>query len=549
MGAGLLTPSRRDGRRRDRTTARRAAALVVLVAAVVAVAFTAAATAAKKPPKAAGPTPRHGGVLKYAIDGEGVGFQPAFDTCSQACQTISRGIFDPLAAFDAKGDVVPYLAKKISRNSNATVWTITLRSGIKYTDGEKLDGAAVAKVLNAYKKSAVIGQALTSVKSIEQTGPLTVVVTLTSPWVRFSEALTGQGGWMIAPSQVDDKNAGLHPIGTGPFMLKSWKQGQLVKLVRNPHYWRKGLPYLKEIDFVPIQDPAARTAALQRGQVQMAMTNNNTQMVALNKIKGLVHLRTTYAASADEIVLNNQIGPTADIRVRKALAYATSQPAIRKVVGAGIVQIANGPFPPGTLGYLKKTGYPTYNLAKAKQLVDEYEADKGPLEITLSVTPTDTVRGQLLQAEWQMAGIKVNLVTKDPTQQLVGLLTGSYQAAPGALPGAPDPGAQGLWWDPANLQKPGLVSLNYARIDDPVITKDINILKTSGYPKQRKKAAQEINRRFASQVYALWNYWTVWGLDYKSNIHDPDVLKLPNGQMSAGYREGTNWLPQIWISK
>lgn len=552
MGAGQLTTSRSDGRRHSRTTARRAAALVVVLAAVVAAAVTAGsgvASAAKKPPKATGPTPQHGGVLKYAIDGEGVGFQPAFDTCSQACQTISRGVFDPLAAFDAKGDVVPYLAKKISRNSDATVWTITLRPGITFTDGEKLDGAAVAQILTAYKNSATLGQALSSVKSIEQTGPLTVVVTLKSPWVRYPETLTGQGGWMMAPSQLADKNAGLHPIGTGPFMLKSWQQGQLVQLVRNPHYWRKGLPYLNEIDFIPIQDPAARTAALQRGQVQMAMTNNNQQMVALNKLKGFQHLRTTYAASTDEIVLNNQVGPTADIRVRKALAYATSQAAIRKVIGAGIVQSANGPFPPGTLGYLKNTGYPTYNLAKAKQLVQAYEADKGPLEITLSVTPTDTIRGQLLQAEWQMAGIKVDLTTKDPTQQLVGLLTGNYTAAPGALPGAPDAGAQAIWWDPHNLQKVGLISLNYARIDDPVITKDINILKTSGYPKQRKKAAEEINRRFASQVYALWDYWTVWGLDYKSNIHDPDVLQLPNGQMSAGYREGTNWLPQIWISK
>jgi peptide/nickel transport system substrate-binding protein len=545
MDAGQLQSPRSDTRRHFGITARRGMSLALL--ATVAVICALSAGVARSQTGAA--TATRGGTLKYAIDGEGNGFQPAFDTCSQACQTISRGIFDPLAAFDAKADVVPYLAKSIKRNSDATVWTITLRAGIKYTDGEALDGAAVAKVLTAYWKSPTVGQVFTSVKAIEQTGPLTVQVTLNAPGVRFPETLTAQGGWMMAPSQLADKNAGLHPIGTGPFMLKNWEPGQLVQLVRNPHYWRKGLPYLNEIDFIPIADPAARTAALQRGQVQMAMTRDNTQMVALSKIKGLQHIRSTFAASTSEIVLNNQVGPTSDIRVRQALAYSTSNQAIRKVVGKDIVQVANGPFPPGSIGYLKSTGYPSYNLAKAKQLVAAYEADKGPLEITLSVTASDAILGQLLQAEWQQAGIKVNLVTKDPTQQLIGLLTGNFQTGPGALPGAPDPGAQGIWWDPANLKPVGMVSLDYARINDPIITKDINILKTSGYPKQRVKAAQEINRRFASQVYALWTYWTVWGLDFKANIHDPDVVQLPNGQTSAGYREGTNWLPQIWMSK
>jgi peptide/nickel transport system substrate-binding protein len=524
---------------------RRTTAAIVLVAALVA-----GATVALQGASASGaPQPTHGGVLRYGIDTEGTGFQPIFDACSQACQTISRAIFDPLTALNSKSEVVPYLAKSATANSDNTVWTIVARPGIKFTDGEALDGHAIAQNLLAYQKSPILASAEANIASISQTGKMTVQVTLKTPNARWDETLTGQGGWMMAPSQLANKNAGLHPIGSGPFMFKSWTPGQKVVLVRNPHYWQKGLPYLNEVDFIPIADASARTAALRQGQVDMIMTNDNGQIAALKGIKSLDTRTTDYAAATDEFVLNNETPPTNDLRVRKALAYATDETSLIKVLGDGVVQKADGPFPPGNIGYQKTTIMPTYNLAKAQALVKSYEAQYGPLTITLQVGTSDTVRGQLAQAMWEKAGMTVKLVVNDPNTQLFNLLLGNYEVIPGQLPGAPDPSTQDIWWDSVNVQPLGKVSLNYGRIRDNVVDQSLKTLIQKTDPKVRRAAAQTITDRFAKGAYAIWNYWVVWALSYKTTVHPATVITLPNGNGSAPYREGTNWLLETYISK
>jgi peptide/nickel transport system substrate-binding protein len=523
----------------------RVAGSVVLVLIIAASATVALQTASASEQA----TPTRGGVLRYGIDGDGTGFHPVYNTCAQACQTMEKAIFDPLAALNAASDVVPYLAKSIKANSDYTVWTIVVRPGVKFTNGEVLDGKAVASNLIAYTKSPVLADGFAEVDKVEQTGKMTVRLTLKSPNVRFNEKLTGAGGLMMAPSQLADKDAALHPIGTGPFMFKSWQQGQKVVLVRNPKYWRKGLPYLNEIDFIPIADPAARTAAFRQGQVDMVMTNDNAQIASMKKLKNSVTMTTNYAAATDEFVLNNEVAPTNDIRVRKALAYATDQASLIKVLGAGVVKPANGPFPPGNIGYQKKTIMPTFNLPKAQALVKAYEAAKGPLTINLSVTTNDATRGQLAQAMWQRAGMKVNLTTVDAQTQIIKLLTGTYEVAPGQLPGAPDPATQNIWWASANVNPIGKISLNYARVRDKLVDAGLKTLIQKGDPKVRKAAAQTITDRFAKGVYAIWNYWVVWALGYDTKVHPQAQITLPEGGVSAPYREGTNWLVQTYISK
>ena len=519
--------------------------------AVVAAVFSVAALAATALQAAPGAdAASRGGTLRYAIDGDGTGFQPVFNACAQACQTISRAIFDPLTAINANGDVVPYLARSVRPNKTFTQWTIVARPGIKFHNGEAFDGKAMQANLEAYRKSAITGPGFADITAVDLVGPMTVRVKLKGPWVRFPETLSGQGGWMIAPSTLDNKDAALRPIGTGPFRFQEWKQGERLVVTRNATYWRRGLPYLDRIEFVPIGDPAARTAALRQGQVQMAMTNDNTQISRMKGISNVKLLETTFAASTDQFVLNNETAPTNDIRVRKALVYATDQAALRRVVGAGIVRTANGPFPPGNIGYQTKTIFPTYNLPRAQALVRAYEADKGPVRIRLQITPNDAVRGQLTQSMWQRAGIDVDLVTKDPQAQITDLLLGNYQVAPGQLPGAPDPGTQNLWWNSANIAPIGKgVSLNYLRIRDGVIDRAMKTLRENGNPQVRRDAARTITARFAKNVYTIWNYWTVWGLGYAKNVNNPDVMILPNGQKSAPYREGTNWVAQINLTR
>ncbi len=95
--------------------------------------------------------------------------------------------------------------------------------------------------------------------SMQVTGPLTVAVTMNAPWEPFPYSLAqAQTGYIAAPSMLNSKNGTTNPVGTGPFIFKEWIPNSHFTATANPHYWRKGLPYLSSITFKPIIDPSSR---------------------------------------------------------------------------------------------------------------------------------------------------------------------------------------------------------------------------------------------------------------------------------------------------
>ena len=98
--------------------------------------------------------PVSGGTLVVGIEGESSGYNPTVDPWSNAGHNVAKAIFDPLAAADAEGKVVPYLAESITGNDDATVWTIVLRPDISFHNGEPLNAEAVRLNFQAVLDSA-----------------------------------------------------------------------------------------------------------------------------------------------------------------------------------------------------------------------------------------------------------------------------------------------------------------------------------------------------------------------------------------------------------
>ena len=104
--------------------------------------------------------PTAGGSLVVGIDADASGYNPTTDPWASGGHNVARTIFDPLATYDASGKVVPYLAKSIEANADATVWTITMRDGLKFHDGTPCDAAAVKANFDANKNSPQYGSQL-----------------------------------------------------------------------------------------------------------------------------------------------------------------------------------------------------------------------------------------------------------------------------------------------------------------------------------------------------------------------------------------------------
>src|SRR5262249_45364625 len=114
-------------------------------------------------------TPRDGGVLAFGLEAESDSLSPVTGRWALSGQMEGSAIFDPLSTMDANGKVVPYLAKSFAHSPDYKTWTITMRPGIEFQDGEKCDANAIALNLNTYRQALITGKAFKPVTSVQAT--------------------------------------------------------------------------------------------------------------------------------------------------------------------------------------------------------------------------------------------------------------------------------------------------------------------------------------------------------------------------------------------
>ncbi|MCU1487887.1 MAG: hypothetical protein JWN67_4633 [Actinomycetia bacterium] len=504
-------------------------------------------------------TPKPGGKLVYGLEADTSSpWTPQAAICAISCHMVMRSVFDTLTLPDESTKVKGNLLESFEPNADFTEWTLHVRPGITFHDGTPLDAAVVADNLNRHLKSFLTAKALGDVESVTTTGPMDVLVKTKRSWSGFPLFLSGQVGYIASSkwlAEVDkDPSKAAAPVGTGPFIFKSYTPGKNFIATKNPSYWRKGLPYLDEIEYRFIPDVDARENALKAGDLDIMHTSNGE---VVNELRGdskfnLIESKKYGETSYVLLRVDNspEAGPLNDVRVRRAMAMAVPRDQYTKARTRGVSQPANGPFPPGTIGYLKDSGYPDYDPEGAKKLVKEYEAEKGPIKITVTTTndPFNLVSYQLETSYWNAVGIETVIKQVEQGQFIVDALKGDIQAFGWRNHGGFDPDTQNYWWDSDAALPTGQLALKFGRLMDDVIDQNLDIIRTSNDPAERKKAAEAINRRFGSQVYNIWEWWTVWGLVSAKDVHDVGTSVLPdgsNGIFGAGIG-GTHQVAQIW---
>jgi ABC-type transport system substrate-binding protein len=462
-----------------------------------------------------------------------------------------RAIFDPIMVLGDDGEMHPYVAESVTPNEDFTEWTIVVRDGITFHDGTPLDGAAVAENLQRYRDSLLTGKGLVDVESVTVApdDPMTVVITLSRPWVTFDYYLAGYVAsptWLAAADA--DPQLELQPVGSGPYTYVDYKVGQGFTAAKNESYWREGMPYLDEVEFRIVPDARTRERALLAGDIDMIHTTNGQSITNLREAGDDVTLfEQTDRADTQYILFNTQSAPLDDRRVRCALAHATDTESINESLGAGVFPLANGPMSPNQLGYLEETGFPTYDPGAAQALIEEYEAENGPIQITMQTTQDETnlLVAQAMQQMWEEAGAEVDLGQIEQGQFIVAALQGNFQAFQWRNHGGADAETQRVWWHSETALPQGQLALNFGRIADPVIDENLDVLREESDPARRQAAAEAINERFAEQCYNLWLSWTVWALAAQPDVHGLEGMELPDGA-TASAQNGGFWVAGIW---
>ena len=494
--------------------------------------------------------PRYGGSIVYAVDGEADGWNPTTAQWAPQSTTEAQSVLDPLAAWGPNYDAQPYLAKAFIHSADYKTWQIELRPGITFSDGERLDANAVKTDLDAVAASALTGSALAPVTSITVVDPLTVAVHMNMPWSVFPTVLTTQAGYIDAPSEIRSGDTN-HTIGTGPFVMGTWVPNSNLTVTRNPHYWRKGLPYLDQITFKPMTDPQTMYQSLLNGDIDLSQTSLpeiEQKLTTAADHREIQLVRSSGESEEQSVMLNTQAAPTNELIVRQAIAYATNTQQYARVTGVDPAALATGPFAVGSKWYVP-TGYPSFDLTKAKALVQQYAHEHGAPPSFSLICGTEIAElkmCQLLKQQWSLAGMAVRLVTEDESTQVTAAITGKYQASDWRQFGAQDPDGDSIWWNSENTKPP--LALNMARNVDPRIDDAIRVGRTSHKENERQLAYIVLARQLAKDLPYIWLSHTIWMVSAANNVRGFDTTTLPSGEKTDPVISGVVAVDQLWLA-
>jgi peptide/nickel transport system substrate-binding protein len=505
---------------------------LALVATLVAGAFTAIAA----PAGAGGKAPKRGGSAVFALEAETSGGYclPDAILAASGIQVINA-IYDTLVTLNSKGEYVPYLAESIEHNPEYTQWTITLREGIQFHNGEPLDAEAVKLNIDTYRgdnpniRPRLNVFVLQDIASVEVTGPLEVTVDLERPWVSFPAFLwnTGRFG-IVAPAQLADRETcSTQPIGTGPFKFVEWRVNDYLEVERNRDYWQEGLPYLDGITFRPVPEGSARVNGLVSGEFDLMTTSNSLSIIDLQEKAeaGDINVVTSdKGAETAYLMLNTSKPPFDDPVARAAIWYGGNPAEVNEIRNKGLNTLANGPFPPDNDAYLASLQR-SRNLKRARKLVKQYEQEHGEpftFEYLTNPEPDTVAIAQLVKEQAAEAGVEVSIRTIDQSGLINEAIAGNFQGVGWRNHPGGDPDTQYVWWYSTS-------PVNFGRIKDPEIDRLLDEGRSEPDAAQRTKIYRDLNRRFSEEHYNLWSWYTYWAVGSQKDVKGIAGPPLPDG--------------------
>lgn len=253
---------------------------------------------------------------------------------------LRAGITETLVKLDEENlTIAPWLAKDWSGEDGVN-WSINLREGITFHNGNEMDANAVkASLERALTESVAIQNAL-KIDTIEANG-YTLHIKTKQPFPEFISELVNPNVSIIDVTEEDIIN---HPIGTGPFALTSFEPGSKLKLERYDDYW-DGPSNLDSVTFAFNEDANARTLALKSGEVDIVYRPEVESLDSLSKQEGM-KVEATETFRVHQMTMNMERKSLQDVNVRRAVNALIDRQKIVDTILLGYAEPAVGPFAP-----------------------------------------------------------------------------------------------------------------------------------------------------------------------------------------------------------
>jgi peptide/nickel transport system substrate-binding protein len=262
---------------------------------------------------------------------------------------VLLNIYDTLLFRDRDLKIIPWLAESW-KLVNPTTWEFKIRKGVKFHNGEELDAEAVKFSLDRLRDPELKNRQAGNfrlVSAVEVVDKFTVRITTSKPFPTLENQLALRGA-VVAPKHFKGKDkvfADRNPVGTGPYKFVRWSKDEQLVLEANDAWWG-GAPKVKTVVFRPIPEHAVRVAALQAGEVDIAVNVPPHLVPVIDKHPRLYVSKAPSVRTLFIPIYTHQFdtankpvgpvdGPTKDKRVRQAIIAAVNPEEIIKTVLEG----------------------------------------------------------------------------------------------------------------------------------------------------------------------------------------------------------------------
>lgn len=507
-------------------------------------------------------TPASGGAYVEALPESPHNFNPVLST-NDADRDVTRLIFSSLLKYNERGELALDLASSYSISKDEKTYTIKLKEGVLWHDGEPFSSEDVIFTINAVQNSEYASPLRNSWQGVkaEAEGRNTVVITLKTPYAAFIPNLALLGIlpkhiWKtVMPQNFPLAEFNLKPVGTGPYKFNKLQKDSLgritlVNLSANENYFA-GAPNLKNIILKFYLSEEEAVSAFNRKEVdgillQTAQNKNQLRGIDNSSFFSLPSLRV-YA-----VFLNTDDKILKDKNVRLAINYAINREELIGKLLDNEGRVAVGPIPPGLPGsspdmegygylplktkeILEKSGWTKNETGVyAKKLGKDKEAT--PLKFSIITTKSIQLAATMIRDYLKNAGIEseLKIISLGELQQNY-LKTKNYNAIliGESYTSAADPY---VFWHGAAIKDPGL---NLSLYNNRKVNKILEDVRLISDPAKRASKLEEFQKLVLSDVPAVFLYSPNYIYVVKNNFKNINLLKL--SVSSARYSKINEW--------
>jgi peptide/nickel transport system substrate-binding protein len=453
--------------------------------------------------------PTYGGTLRIALATD-LTFFNANQGQAPGSHTfwVSNSIFNSLLTLTPppEGKVIPELAKSWEVLDDGRTYVFHLQEGVKFHDGTDFDAHAAKWNFDRILDPAVnswVRPYYEDVQQVEAVDTYTLRIRMQEPSGVLPMVLARyfQGVPMASPKAFETygEDWARHPVGTGPYMLQEWVPGSRAILVKNPTYFKKGLPYLDRLEFQVMKEAFTASMALRTGQIDFIVRVPLQQVPVLEGRAGIQVIGGPSVAPTVAL-LNMRVKPFDDVRARRAVGgYGINRAKIARLGFDERVHPLVSILPRGVPGAIDLDELYPYRADEAMRLLKELGfGEQNPLKLTILVPNHDNTLidvAALVKGQMDKIGVQAKVLVLEAIDWVDRVL-GKHEFEM----------VISNWANVADINMRSVSFFkggqsNYTGIDDPKLEAMARQWRRTLDPEGRERIGAEIQRLVAEQLY------------------------------------------------